>query len=359
MRFPALLLLCAAPLFALDRDGYLTDSAKAVDPASARKLTSLFSEIEGRTGYDMAIVVVGKAEAGSQKMADALLKEWDRGNLGLVLVLAVEDGEFNFAHAPGLAKVFTPKYLAELSEKQMLPQFSEGKFGAGLVAAVEAFIDKVPNFEGPQKQIEWFRLLKDGKHEGYLGRSCEKSTEKGAPSWLTKEEGMLRADGKELKWISEYVETHDGKPIRSLEKFFLGKDLAFEVKGELFYDEFRVVRTMGGKEEKKAFPAGADFLFLRGLRVRIRDAKANFRYETFEPHTLVMLAHEVVLAGDATVDLDGAETPGVRLKETVTPPGKAVELICDRTGVWLRWEDAAEKRVLEKTTNEKAVSLPK
>mgnify|MGYP001613436574 FL=1 len=307
----------------------------------------------------MAIVVVGKAEGGSQKMADALLKEWDRGSLGLVLVLAVEDGEFNFAHAPGLAKVFTPKYLAELSEQHMLPHFSEGKFGAGLVAGVEAFSDKVPNFEGPQKQIEWFRLLRDGKHEGYMGRSCEKTTEKGAPAWLTKEEGMLRADGKELKWLSEYVETHDGKPIRSREQFFMGKDLAFEVRGELFYDEFRVASDMGGKAEKKSLPAGADFLFQRGLRARIRDAKANFRYETFEPHTLVMLAHEVALAGDATVDLDGTETAGVRLKETVTPPGKAVELVCDKTGAWLRWEDSSEKMVLERTTNENAVTLPK
>ncbi len=355
----ALLLLLVTPLFALDRDGYLTDAAKAVDPASTRKLTSLFSEIEGRTGYDMAFVVVGKAEGGSQKMADALLKEWDRGSLGLVLVLAVEDGEFNFAHAPGLAKVFTPAYCAELSEKQMLPHFSEGKFGAGLVAAVEAFADKVPSFEGPKKQIEWFRILKDGKHEGYLGRSCEKTTENGAPAWLTKEEGMLRAEGKELRWLSEYVETHDGKPIRSLEQFFLGMDPAFEVKGELFYDEFRVVRTMGGKEEKKSLPAGADFLFQRGLRARIRDAKANFRYETFEPHTLVILSHEVVPGGTTTIDVDGTETEGVRLKETVTPPGKAVELVCDKTGAWLRWEDSAEKLVLERTSNEKAVTLPK
>lgn len=359
----SLLLALAVSAFALDRNGYITDDAKVIDPTSANKLTSLLSEIEGRTGYDMAVVTVKRADGGAQAMADRLLKEWDHGNLGLVILVAVEDGEFAFSHAAGLGDPFTVKYCAELGDQKMMPRFSDGKFGAGLVDAVTAFIDKVPKFAGPQRQVEWFAMEVDDKHVGSMGRSYEKTKEKDLPVWKTTEEGMFRdPSGKELRWSGEYTETADGKPMHSLEKFFAGDTLAFEVEGEVFYDEFRVTRRMGGNEEKKKLAASADLLFPRGLRERIRASKfaagAKVHFEVFDPHTLGIVSHDVVVGAAESIDVDGTATEGVRLKGAATPGG-AEEMVCDKTGALLRLEEPAEKRVFAKTSNEKAVTLPK
>ncbi len=363
LRLSLLWLLLALPSLALDRNGYITDEAKVVDTTSANKLTSLLSEIEGRTGYDMAVVTVKKADGGAQAMADRLLKEWDHGNLGLVILVAVDDGEFAFSHAAGLGDPFTAKFCSDLGDQKMMPQFSDGKFGAGLVAAVTAFIDKVPNFAGPQRQVEWFAMEVDGKHVGSMGRSYEKTKEKDLPVWKTTEEGMFRdPSGKEFRWSSEYVETADGKPMHSIERFFAGDTPAFEVEGEVFYDEFRVVRRAGGQEEKQKLAASADLLFPHGLRARIRASKfaagAKVHFEAFDPHTLGIVSHDAVVGAAESVDVDETATDGVRLKDAVTP-GNAEEMVCDKTGALLRLEQPAEKRVFAKTSNQKAVTLPK
>mgnify|MGYP001597492428 CR=1 FL=1 len=126
------------------RRGYVTDAADALSPGDETRLVELLAAIERRTGYDVAVVALARAPGGLGALADSLFPRWNQGNLGLVLLVAIEDREYWFAAATQLESFFSATYRDELAERCFRPHFREGRHGEGLIRAVEDFSPRLP-----------------------------------------------------------------------------------------------------------------------------------------------------------------------------------------------------------------------
>ncbi len=130
---------------AIRREGFVTDQAGVVDPASEEGIRSILSELLNRTDYDVAIVTVRTAPGGVEGLADSLARAWNTdGNLGLVIVVAVDDRAWRIAPSSELEGLLSSSFNNGVADRCFKPQFRAGNYGAGLLAAVHEIAVRIP-----------------------------------------------------------------------------------------------------------------------------------------------------------------------------------------------------------------------
>src|SRR5579884_2959900 len=142
----ACLLLCAAAGSAVDwtaykPEGYVSDFAKVIDPASRAQLNAYCAAVERATKAQMALVTVPSLEGEPiQDVAYALARAWGVGrkgeNDGVLLLLAIRDRRSRLEVGSGLESLL-PGSLAGDILSEMRPALRQGKYGEGLMAAAE------------------------------------------------------------------------------------------------------------------------------------------------------------------------------------------------------------------------------
>jgi len=196
------LLLCASAGWAVDwtaykPEGYVSDFAKVIDPASRTQLEQYCGMVERSTHVQMALVMVPSLGGEPiQDVAYAMARAWGVGrkgeNDGVLLLLAIQDRRSRLEVGTGLESVL-PGSLSSDILTEMRPTLRQQRYGQALMAAAETIgqtVAKVRNVKLEEKlprQVEhhlsdwlpWpvliggaallFWLLTSGSPRGYGG----------------------------------------------------------------------------------------------------------------------------------------------------------------------------------------------
>jgi uncharacterized protein len=184
---------------ALRPQGYVSDFADVIDPASKSQLEAYCTAVESATGAQMALVTIASLEGEPiEDVANAIYRAWGVGqkgkNEGALLLLAIGDRRNRLEVGYGLEPI-VPDGFAGSVLREMRPALRQQHYGEALMAAAEtigATVAKAKNVtltaklprrvhESPTDSIPWSTiivvglgllvyLLRAGGHGGYGGR---------------------------------------------------------------------------------------------------------------------------------------------------------------------------------------------
>jgi len=123
---------------ALKPQGYVSDFARVVDPASRVRLEAYCSAVEQSTGVQIALVIVPSLEGEPvADVAQNLYRGWAVGEKsqggGVLLLMAVRDRRVRLATARGLDSILPERSVL----REMRPALREPDYGEAAMAAAE------------------------------------------------------------------------------------------------------------------------------------------------------------------------------------------------------------------------------
>jgi len=146
------LLACALPVFALDPaslkpEGYVSDFAHVVDPASRAAAEQYCYKLEQATGVQIALVTVDSLDGQPiEDFANALLHKWGVGhkgqNDGLMLLLAIKDRQSRVEVGYGLEPILPDGFVGDVIV-DMRPLLRQGQYGAAILQGAESMGSRV------------------------------------------------------------------------------------------------------------------------------------------------------------------------------------------------------------------------
>ncbi len=154
------LLLClavgasGADFASLKPQGYVSDFAGVVDPASRQALERYCSRVEAQTGAQIAVVTIGTlAGEPLEDVANDLFRKWGVGkketNEGILLLLVTGDRRMRLEVGYGLEPVIPDGYAGSLL-RTMAPELRQGRYGDALTEAVQAIGSRIASSKGTE-----------------------------------------------------------------------------------------------------------------------------------------------------------------------------------------------------------------
>jgi uncharacterized protein len=152
LRLAACTLLCASTGFAVDwaaykPEGYVSDFAKVVDPASRAQLETYCANVQRATGVQLALVTVPSLEGEPiEEVANTMARAWGVGqkgkNDGLLLLLSINDRRSRLEVGYALEPIL-PDGLAGSVLREMRPALRQRRYGDALIAAAQTLGDTI------------------------------------------------------------------------------------------------------------------------------------------------------------------------------------------------------------------------
>jgi uncharacterized protein len=146
LRLAAAVVLWASGGWAVDwktlqPQGYVSDFAKVVDPASRARLESYCAAVEHATGAQMALVTIESLEGEPiEDVANTIFRAWGVGqkrkNEGIMLLLAIGDRRSRLEVGYGLEPIL-PDGLAGSILRGMRPAVRQKDYGDAMMAAAQ------------------------------------------------------------------------------------------------------------------------------------------------------------------------------------------------------------------------------
>jgi uncharacterized protein len=148
----------------------VNDYATLLTPADRTRLEEVLAGRERATGVQMVIAVFRSLEGESlEDFAIRLAEQWRIGQKGLdngvILLVFVEDRKVRFEVGYGLEPVIPDAVAGAIIRDAIAPRFREGRYAAGLAAAVEAVFARVtsgraerPEGRGKAAPVPWTLL---------------------------------------------------------------------------------------------------------------------------------------------------------------------------------------------------------
>ena len=132
----------------------VNDYAGLLSAADRDRLERVMGERERATGAQMAIAVFRALEGESlEDFSIRLAQQWRIGQKGLdngaILVVFVHDRKVRLEVGYGLEPVVTDAVAGQIIREAIAPRFREGRYAAGLEAAVHAVFDRAGKGERP------------------------------------------------------------------------------------------------------------------------------------------------------------------------------------------------------------------
>ena len=159
LRLGLLLGLCACAGRAVDwkalqPQGYVSDFAGVIDPASKAQLEAYGGIVEQSTGAQMALVTVASLEGEPiEDVANSIFRAWGVGqkgkNEGILLLLSIGDRRSRLEVGYGLEPIL-PDGLDGSILREMRPALRQGDYGDAMMAAAQTIgsaIAKAKNVE--------------------------------------------------------------------------------------------------------------------------------------------------------------------------------------------------------------------
>lgn len=186
---PALLALMLAGVVAAQPEppaltGPVSDFAGVIDAPSREAIAAISAALQQATGDVIVVATVPTvAPAGIEEYALRMFENAGRGlgqrgqDNGALVLLAVEDREVRVEVGYGLEPYLTDGFVGQTSRQVMVPEFREGRYGAGLRGGVEQLAARVaeaknvtlegvpkasPRPVGDREQTPWRLILPIG-----------------------------------------------------------------------------------------------------------------------------------------------------------------------------------------------------
>jgi uncharacterized protein len=129
----------------------VNDFAHVVDPASAQSLATLSKTLKAATGDVVVVAIVATVEpyADIREYAVKLFENHGRGigdkgkDNGVLILLAVKERKVWVEVGYGLEQWITDGFAGETSREDMVPEFRNGQYGAGLVAGEARIVGRI------------------------------------------------------------------------------------------------------------------------------------------------------------------------------------------------------------------------
>jgi len=121
--------------------GWVNDFAGVISPEYTEKLNSLISEVEEKTGSEIAVVTIDSiAPYGEQEYARLLFDNWKPGKKGkdngVLVLLAVKERRWRIESGYGVEDILPDGLCGEIGRNYMVPYFKDGNYGQGLYQGV-------------------------------------------------------------------------------------------------------------------------------------------------------------------------------------------------------------------------------
>ena len=162
---------------ALKPQGYVSDFASVIDPASKSQLEAYCASVESSTGAQMALVTIATLEGEPiEDVANTIYRAWGVGqkgkNEGALLLLVINDRRNRLEVGYGLEPI-VPDGFAGSVLREMRPALRQQLYGEALMAAAEtigATVAKAKNVtltaqlprrihESPADPIPWSTII--------------------------------------------------------------------------------------------------------------------------------------------------------------------------------------------------------
>lgn len=150
----ALATLASAALAAVQApEGFVTDRAGVIDPATAARLADLLAELQQKTGAEIAVLTVDTtAPLDDFSYAMQVAEAWKPGkkgaDTGIVVLVAVQDRKVRIVTGYGLEGILPDGLVGEIRDRQMLPEFRAGRMAAGIWNGVAALANRIAASRG-------------------------------------------------------------------------------------------------------------------------------------------------------------------------------------------------------------------
>jgi uncharacterized protein len=145
-------------LNSLKPQGYLSDFAGVVDPASRQKIELYAARLEKATGAQMAIVTLQTLDGEPiEEVANDLFRRWGIGKKGedngLLFLLVIQDRRSRLETGFGLEPIINAGQAGSLL-RSMRPALRQNQYGEALWVAATAMGDKIAAAKGVQVDMD-------------------------------------------------------------------------------------------------------------------------------------------------------------------------------------------------------------
>jgi uncharacterized protein len=134
--------------------GYVTDLAQVLDPSTTAKIEALCTEVEQKTGAQIAVVTVKSLDGRSKEdYAADLYKQLGVGskkeNRGVLLLLAPQERQYRIEVGYGLEPVINDARAGDVG-RAMLPDLKNGDYNGAVMSGVIALAQMIAADKGVQ-----------------------------------------------------------------------------------------------------------------------------------------------------------------------------------------------------------------
>jgi len=134
-------------------EGFVTDRAGVISPATRERLTTLLEELRQKTGAEIAIVTVPTTAplddfTYAMRIADAWKPGRKREDTGVVFLVAVEDRKLRILTGYGLEGILPDGLVGEIEEREIVPAFHAGQVDEGIWRGAVALAARIAAARG-------------------------------------------------------------------------------------------------------------------------------------------------------------------------------------------------------------------
>ncbi len=168
-------------LNSLKREGYVSDFANVMNPADRAATEKLLTELEQKTGAQMAVVTLNSLEGGQiDDFANRIFARWGIGqkgkNNGVLLLCATQEGRGNRLRIEvgyGLEGVIPDAVAGRILDTYVVPGWSQGQYGTAIANGAAALAQRIAGEQGvalsgmpkhvqrtsKEQNLSWFHLI--------------------------------------------------------------------------------------------------------------------------------------------------------------------------------------------------------
>ena len=134
-------------------EGFVTDRAGVIPPATRERLVALLEELRQKTGAEIAVVTVPTTAplddfTYAMRIADAWKPGRKREDTGIVFLVAVEDRKLRIVTGYGLEGVLPDGLVGEIEDREIVPAFRAGRLDEGIWRGVAELAGRIADARG-------------------------------------------------------------------------------------------------------------------------------------------------------------------------------------------------------------------
>lgn len=128
--------------------GRVVDQAELLSPAEEKRLADTVERLEREVGPQFVVVTVDALQGHTiEEYGVGLGRRWGIGHKGkddgLLLIVAPAERKVRIEVGYGLEKRVSDHFAKQVIEQQIIPQFRDGRYSAGIEAGTNAIIGRL------------------------------------------------------------------------------------------------------------------------------------------------------------------------------------------------------------------------